>query len=232
MTLANIVAVVLAVAVAVAVFVLLVLRDIVSELAKQEARAWLPLLSRKIVQQTAEGLPAHQRDLLEDMEAQLDERSDRPITMLLFAIRVARDRRLIVAEARRLALESAEAISQKDSVPVRAPLAGAVGTFKEVMGRLRSSFLWAVNLGGKWRLLGPNFHSLRRVKRMNPLLKAWLLAFLVLAMFIVTLSQMVSSVAMDAIAVWPANHTAAMLAMPVPLAGVGIIIRRILRRKH
>jgi hypothetical protein len=210
---------------------LVVLRDVVSELAKQEARAWLPLLSRKIVRQTTEALPAHQQDLLEDMEAQLNERSDRPITMLLFAIRVARDRRLIVVEGRGLALESAEAISQKDSVSVRAPIAGAVGTFKQAVGAMRSMFRWATKVVRQRTPWKVELYRRRAVHRLS-LVKAWLSALLVLALFIVALSQLVSSDAMAAIAVWPANHTVAMLALPLPLAGVGFAIRHFLRRKR
>jgi hypothetical protein len=124
MNLATVITAALAVAAVVGAFYSLSFRDVASDLAKQEARAWLPLLSRKIVRQTVEALPPDQQGILEDMEAQLDDRAGRPITMLLFAMRVARDRRLIAAEARELALESAGTLPAGSSVRAGRPIRG------------------------------------------------------------------------------------------------------------
>jgi hypothetical protein len=138
MTVVTVIAAIVAVAAALGVFVLILLRDVASDLAKQEARAWLPRLSRKIVRQAAESLPVDQRGILEDMESQLSERSDRPVTMLLFAMRVARDRRLIAAEARELALEASEIAPRGSTVSVGRPLAGAIGAIKQAVTAVRS----------------------------------------------------------------------------------------------
>jgi hypothetical protein len=84
---------------------LVVLRDVVSDLAKTEIRAWLPYLSCRRVKEAAQNLPSEHGDLLEVWEAELDEYRDRPVAMLLVAKRIARDRQLIVFEARQAVLE-------------------------------------------------------------------------------------------------------------------------------
>ncbi len=91
--------------VVVGLFGLVLLRDVLSDLAKQEARAWLPLVSKWIVRRAVQKLPVEKRDILEDMEAQLAERSDRPLSTLFFAVGVAREQRRIAAEARAFAPE-------------------------------------------------------------------------------------------------------------------------------
>jgi RNA polymerase sigma factor (sigma-70 family) len=85
--------------VVVGLFVLVLVRD----LAKEEARGWLPVLSRWIIRRAVQKLPVGKRDILEDMEAQLEERSERPLTMFSFAVGVARNQRRIAAEARAFA---------------------------------------------------------------------------------------------------------------------------------
>lgn len=87
------------------VYLLTGLADVASDLAKQEARGWIPVISKRIIRRVVERLPVEQRDILEDMEAELDQYSDRPISMLLVAMRMADDQLLIVAEARALAVE-------------------------------------------------------------------------------------------------------------------------------
>jgi ABC-type multidrug transport system fused ATPase/permease subunit len=145
MTLSTVITVILAFAGVALALAVLVLRDVASDLATQEVRAWLPHLSRKIVQRSVQALPMDQRDILEDMESQLSDRSDRPITMLLFAFKVARDRKAIAAEARELALEGNASMSQRSSVTVGSPVAGAIGLISQALiavqagaGRVRS----------------------------------------------------------------------------------------------
>jgi len=127
MTVATIITVVVGALVAIGVFVLVLLRDVASDIAKQEARVWLPLLSRRIVRRAVEDLPIQQRGILEDMEAQLEERSDRPLTMLLFAMRISRDRRLIAEEARALVLEPSSSASGGKTISLSGPVAGIAG---------------------------------------------------------------------------------------------------------
>lgn len=77
-----------------------VILKIAGDLASSEVRAWLPHLSRRIIHSAAMRLPVEQRDILEAWEAELQEYSDRPATMLLVALRIWQDRRLITREAR------------------------------------------------------------------------------------------------------------------------------------
>jgi hypothetical protein len=139
MTLSTVVAATLAVAVIVVAVVLLVLRDVAGALATDEARAWLPRLSRRIVQRSVRALPPDQRDILEDMESQLSERSDRPITMLLFAFRIARRRRLIAAEERKLTSESNAPVAYRRPLTVPLPIAGAARLIRTALIAVRAS---------------------------------------------------------------------------------------------
>jgi hypothetical protein len=101
----TVIASIVLVAVVVGGVALVVLRDVVSDLAKTEIRAWLPYLSRRRVKEAAQNLPSEHGDLLEVWEAELDEYRDRPVAMFLVAKRIARDRQLIVFEARQAVLE-------------------------------------------------------------------------------------------------------------------------------
>lgn len=138
MTVATIITVAVGVSIAIGVFALVLLRDVASDIAKQEAKAWLPLLSKRIVRRAVEGLPVEQQDIVEDMESELAERSDRPLTMLLFAVRVSRDRRRITAEARALALEPSGSVSGGETRWLGAPVAGLAGLLRRALATTNS----------------------------------------------------------------------------------------------
>ena len=69
-----------------------------ADLTKTEAHGWLPHISQKVVRRAAEPLPAEQSDILEAWEAELEDYSDRPVTMLIVALRIAHHRKLIAGE--------------------------------------------------------------------------------------------------------------------------------------
>jgi hypothetical protein len=69
------------------------------DLLSGEIRSWLPHLSRHLVTSASLQLPERQRDLLEQWEAELEEFADRPLAMLIVALRIWRDRKLIATEA-------------------------------------------------------------------------------------------------------------------------------------
>jgi hypothetical protein len=69
------------------------------DLLSKEVQGWLPHVSRHIVANAALALPEQRRDLLEVWQAELEDFEDRPITMLLVALRIWRDRKLTAKEA-------------------------------------------------------------------------------------------------------------------------------------
>lgn len=115
---------------------LVLLRDVASDLAKTEARAWLPLISRRRVRRAAESLPSGSREFLEAWEAELDEVADRPVTMFLVAMRIYRSRRLVAFEARQATLEPNAGTSR------RSPIHGILSPVPTVIGF--AAQLWSI----------------------------------------------------------------------------------------
>lgn len=116
--------------------VLVLLRQMFRDLARDELKAWLPHLARDRVRRVASKFPPERRDILEAWEAELDDFADRPVTMLLVALRITRSRRLVAAELRAAAVEVADASKPNAALPsFFRPFAG-VGA--------RVTSLWAV----------------------------------------------------------------------------------------
>jgi hypothetical protein len=108
---------------------------LVNVLAKEEARAWLPHISKRTVRQTALALPPEQRDILEAWEAELDEYADRPLSMLAIALRITRDRKRIAREMAPVA--QAEGI--KGSAQARDPRLLGARIIQSALAKIRGT---------------------------------------------------------------------------------------------
>lgn len=71
-------------------------------LAVGDIRGWLPHVSRRLVASAARHLPPEMADREEEFRADVGEYEDRPLTMLIVALRIWRDGRAIGRESRRL----------------------------------------------------------------------------------------------------------------------------------
>jgi hypothetical protein len=81
-----------------------------------EAKGWIPVVSRSVVRRAGERLPLTHRDRIEEWEADLLAYEDRPITMLVTALRIRMDARVIVREALAAVPEAA---AEADASPQR-----------------------------------------------------------------------------------------------------------------
>jgi hypothetical protein len=77
---------------------LVVLVSVVIGLLTGEARGWLQHLSRRLVTRASDRLPESHRDRGEEWLADLYEKNDRPLTMLLTALRIWRNARASARE--------------------------------------------------------------------------------------------------------------------------------------
>ena len=86
---------------------------VVKDALTNETRAWLPHLSQRLLDSVANQLPETERERAEEWEAELSDYRDRPLTMLIVALRIRRDGNAIVREVRDAALQREQATTAR-----------------------------------------------------------------------------------------------------------------------